>query len=318
MRLVVTGGLGFIGSNFIGYWFSKHPKDTIVNIDKMTYAANPENLKGLVEKHNYEFVKADISDKDAMLRAVKGSDAVINFAAESHVDRSISDPHAFIKSNIVGVYSMLEAIKKYGIRFHHVSTDEVFGSLPLDSKEKFNENSRYAPRNPYSASKASGDHLVNAYFNTYGVPVTISNCGNNYGPNQHSEKLIPKTILNAIKGEKITVYGNGMQVRDWIYVEDHCRALEIILNKGEIGQAYLVSAGQERRNMDVIKAILKRMGRGEEMIVHVKDRQGHDARYALDASKIMSELGWMPKTSFDRGLELTIEHYKNNTGKYSR
>ena len=318
MRLVVTGGLGFIGSNFIGYWFRKHPKDTIVNIDKMTYAANPENLKGLVERHNYEFVKADISDKGAMLRAVKGSDAVINFAAESHVDRSISDPQPFIKSNIVGVYSMLEAIRKYGIRFHHVSTDEVFGSLPLGSKKKFNENSRYSPKNPYSASKAAGDHLINAYYNTYGVPVTLSNCGNNYGPNQHPEKLIPKTILNAIKGKKITVYGNGMQARDWIYVEDHCTALDTILKKGEIGQTYLVSAGQEMRNMDVIKAILKRMGCGDEMIAHVNDRPGHDVRYALDASKIMSELGWKPKTTFGKGLELTIEHYKNNIGKYSR
>ena len=317
MRLLVTGGLGFIGSNFIRYWFKKHPKDVIINLDKVTYAADQHNLVG-IEKYNYHFVKGDIADPETVWKLSKNVDAIINFAAESHVDNSIRDSSNFVKSNIVGVHNLLEAVRKYRVRFHQVSTDEVYGSLPLNSKLKFNENSKYNPRNPYSATKAAADHLVNAYFNTYKLPVTISNCSNNYGPNQHPEKLIPKTIINAEMGISIPIYGNGLQVRDWIYVEDHCSAIEMILKKGRYGETYLISADSERRNIDVVKSILKELSKSEKLINFVSDRPGHDVRYAIDARKIKKELGWESKVKFEEGLKFTIKHYIKNLDYYSK
>lgn len=318
MKLLVTGGLGFIGSNFIRYWFKNHSNDTIINIDKVTYAADFHNLEGIESKYDYEFVKGDIADKETVLKVAKDADVIINFAAETHVDNSIKNAEDFVKSNVLGVYNLLEAVRKYNIRFHQVSTDEVYGMLPLNSHAKFTEDSKYAPRNPYSATKAAADHLVNAYFNTYKLPVTISNCSNNYGPYQHPEKLIPKTIINALLNKPISVYGNGMQVRDWIYVEDHCSALERILLKGEYGQTYLISANQEKHNIEVVKAILQILEKDEKLIEFVEDRPGHDVRYAIDARKIIKELGWKPKTKFDEGLRLTINHYVENFEYYRK
>ena len=317
MKLLVTGGLGFIGSNFIKYWFKKYSKDTIINLDKVTYAADQQNLIG-IEKYDYTFVKGDISNPKTVLVLSKNVDAIINFAAESHVDNSILNSSNFVKSNIIGVHNLLEAARKYGTRFHQVSTDEVYGSLPLNSKLKFNEKSRYNPRNPYSATKAAADHLVNAYFNTYKLPVTISNCSNNYGPNQHPEKLIPKTIINAVKEMPIPVYGNGLQIRDWIYVEDHCSALELIIKRGTYGETYLVSANNEKHNIDVIKNILRKLNKSEELIKFVNDRPGHDVRYAIDARRIIKELGWRPKIKFDDGLNLTMNYYLKNIDRYSK
>jgi len=315
MRLLVTGGLGFIGSNFIRYWFKKHNNDTIFNLDKVTYAADFHNLNK-IEEYDYHFIKGDITDKETVFSASKNVDAIINFAAETHVDNSIANADAFIKSNIFGVYNLLEAVKKYNIRFHQVSTDEVYGALPLNSKRKFSEKSKYAPRNPYSATKASADHLVNSYFNTYKLPVTISNCSNNYGPYQHPEKLIPKTIINALLDKPIPVYGNGMQIRDWIYVEDHCSALEKILLKGEYGETYLISANQEKHNIEVVNTILRFLGKGNKLIKFVGDRPGHDVRYAIDARKTIKELGWKPETEFEEGLQFTINHYVENLDYY--
>lgn len=318
MKLLVTGGLGFIGSNFIRYWFRKHSKDIIINIDKVTYAADFHNLKGIGGKYNYAFVKGDIASKEIVLKAAKDVDAIINFAAETHVDNSIKNAEDFVKSNVFGAYNLLEAVRGYGIRFHQVSTDEVYGTLPLNSRTKFTESSKYMPRNPYSATKAAADHLVNAYFNTYKLPVTISNCSNNYGPYQYPEKLIPKTILNALSNKSIPVYGDGKQVRDWIYVEDHCSALEQIIKKGEYGEAYLVSANNEMHNIDVIKSILTKLGKDEGLINFAKDRPGHDVRYAIDARKITQELGWKPKINFDYGLKFAINYYIENLEYYSK
>jgi len=310
MKLLVTGGLGFIGSSFIHYWFRNHPNDSIINLDKVTYAANFKNVGEIKGRYDYSFVKGDICNAALVSRLVMDVDAVINFAAETHVDNSIKNPSAFIRSNVVGVYRILNAVKKNETRFHHVSTDEVYGSLGLNSDKKFTEESRYDPRNPYAATKAAADHLVKAYYNTYKLPVTISNCSNNYGPRQHVEKLIPKTIINAIKNKPIPVYGNGMQVRNWIYVEDHCSALEKILGRGEYGETYLVSADGEKRNIDVVRSLLKLLNKNDALIQFVKDRPGHDKRYALNSSKIKNDLRWKPRFTFDKGLKLTIKHYK--------
>lgn len=316
MKLIVTGGYGFIGSNFILYWLKKHKKDEIINVDKLTYAADPDNLKDLDKKANYTFINGDIADKEFVERTFKDADAIINFAAESHVDNSIKDSSLFISSNIVGVHNILETVRKTGIRFHQISTDEVYGSLPLNSKEKFNENSKYNPRNPYSATKAAADFLVRAYYNTYKLPVTISNCSNNYGINQHPEKLIPKTILNAYLDENIPVYGNGKQIRDWIFVEDHCSAIELIIQKGVYGETYLVGENGEKRNIEVIRTILKTMKKPDSLIKFVEDRPGHDVRYAIDSRKIQKELKWKPKFSFEKGIKITIEHYLKNKERY--
>ncbi|MGC9107706.1 MAG: dTDP-glucose 4,6-dehydratase, partial [Infirmifilum sp.] len=258
MKLIVAGGLGFIGSNFIRYWLSRYPRDSIVNVDMQTYAADPDNLAGV--RGDYSFVRADINDAELMEKLARDADAIVNFAAESHVDRSISDSSAFLRSNVLGVHSLLEAVRKTGVRLHQISTDEVYGSLPLDSQEKFNERSPYNPRNPYSATKAAVDFLVRAYHNTYRLPVTMSNCSSNFGPYQHPEKLIPKTVIDALSGRKVPIYGNGMQVRDWIYVEDHCSAIDLILRKGEPGETCLVSAGNERHNIDVVREVLSILG----------------------------------------------------------
>ena len=316
MKLIVTGGAGFIGSNFILYWLKKHPNDSVVNIDRLTYAADLENLKDIEGKSNYTFMKGDIADSLFVKSAFNEADVIVNFAAESHVDKSIKEPESFVRSNIIGVYNILEMVKKSGIRFHQISTDEVYGSLPLNSKKKFNENSKYEPRNPYSSTKASADFLVRAYFNTYKAPVTISNCSNNYGPNQHPEKLIPKTILNAYLNRDIPVYGNGEQVRDWIFVEDHCSAVESIIKNGTVGETYLIGRNGEQRNIDVIRKILALTNKPESLVKFVADRQGHDERYGINARKIKKELGWRPRFSFNDGIKITIEHYKKNKERY--
>ena len=317
MRLLVTGGLGFIGSNFINYWISNHPDDYIVNVDKVTYAANFDNISE-PDNRNYRFVKADINDKKVMEELVASSDTIINFAAESHVDNSIASPEEFLKSNYMGVFNILEQVRKYDKRFHQVSTDEVYGSLPLDSHDRFDENSCYNPRNPYSSTKAASDFLIRAYVNTYGTKATISNCSNNFGPNQHPEKLIPKTILNALSNRRIPIYGSGKQVRDWIFVEDHCRALDLILHKGGIGETYLVSSENEISNIEVVNMILGILDAPDGLVEYVNDRPGHDSRYALNPKKIRKELGWSPKNNFEDALKRTITHYQENVHKYTR
>lgn len=308
MRLLVTGGAGFIGSNFIHYWFARHPRDEIVNMDLLTYAANLENLGGL-ERYRYDFIKGDIADQESVGRAAKDVDVIVNFAAESHVDNSIRDSAAFVRSNIVGVHALLEVARRQDKRLHQVSTDEVYGSLPLNSRKRFTEDSAYMPHNPYSATKAAADHLVRAYHNTYGMNVTISNCSNNYGPRQHREKLIPKAIVNAMNWRKIPIYGNGRMVRDWIYVEDHCSGIDAVLKKGEAGETYLIGSNNERHNIDVVRRILDILGSPHTLIEHVADRPGHDVRYAIDPTKIRRELGWRPKHRFDEGLLKTVKWY---------
>ncbi len=312
--MLVTGGAGFIGSNFVRYWLNKHPEDQVFNFDKLTYAGNLENLSDIQDNPNYTFIKGDICNKEEVDAAVKMVDTIVHFAAESHVDRSIQDAAPFIKTNIEGTYVLLEAAMKNNIkRFHHISTDEVFGALPLDTEEKFNDNTPYNPRSPYSASKAASDHLVHAYHTTYDLPVTISNCSNNFGPYMFPEKLIPLAITNLIEGKKVPVYGDGLYVRDWLYVEDHCRAIDFILQKGQIGKTYLVGGlTEDIPNIEVIKRILKIMGKGEDQIEYVKDRPGHDRRYAIDWSTIQKELGWEPQYNFDEALEKTIQWYKDN------
>ena len=309
MKMVVTGGAGFIGSNFINYWLSKHKNDSIINIDKLTYASNPEYVRHKEFGSRYKLVKGDVADLSFISETVKDSDVIVNFAAESHVDNSIASPEKFMVSNYMGVFSLLESVRKYDIRFHQISTDEVYGSLPLNTPETFDENSRYNPKNPYSASKAAADLLVNSYYNTYGIKATISNCSNNFGPNQHIEKLIPKTITLALKNEKIPIYGNGEQIRDWIYVEDHCTAVESILEKGKLGETYLVSSRNEQRNIDVVKKILSLLGKNHDLINFVSDRPGHDVRYAINPEKLEKATGWKSSFQFDKALEMTIKMY---------
>jgi len=316
MNLLVTGGAGFIGSNFILYWLKKYSQDKILNLDKLTYAGNLENLKSIENNPNYDFVKGDIINPSLVNSLIKkyNIDTIVHFAAESHVDRSIIDPAPFIKTNVEGTYVLLEAALKNKIkRFHHISTDEVFGALPLNSKKKFNEKTPYNPRSPYSASKAASDHLVRAYHITYGLPITISNCSNNYGPYHFPEKLIPLAITNIIEGKKVPIYGDGLYVRDWLYVEDHCRAIDLILYKGKVGETYFIGGlTEDIPNIEVIKKILKIMGKDESYIEYVKDRPGHDRRYAIDWSKINHELGWKPEIDFDTGLKITVDWYLKN------
>lgn len=314
MKLLVTGGAGFIGSNFILYWMKKHPQDHIVNLDKLTYAGNLENLKEVKRKPNYSFIHGDICDGKIVDRAMSGVDTVVHFAAESHVDRSITGPAVFVMTNVVGTQVLLDSAVKHNVkRFHHISTDEVFGSLDLGDLNKFNERTIYNPRSPYAASKASADHLVRAYHITYGLPVTITNCSNNFGPYQFPEKLIPLSITNILEGKKAPVYGDGLYVRDWLYVEDHCRAIEVVLSKGRVGETYCVGGlSADVNNLTVIKKIIKILGANENVIEFVKDRPGHDRRYAIDWSKIKKELSWQPQNNFDEWLEKTITWYKNN------
>lgn len=314
MKLLITGGAGFIGSNFIHYWLKNNPEDQIVNFDKLTYAGNLENLKEAEGNPNYSFIHGDICDPEAVNSAMSGIDWVVHFAAESHVDRSISDPSGFVKTNVLGTQVLLDsAIKNNVQKFHHVSTDEVFGQLPLGSKDKFSEDTKYDPRSPYSASKASSDHLVRAYFFTYNLPVTVTNCSNNFGPFHFPEKMIPLAITNVLEGKSIPIYGDGLYVRDWLYVEDHCRAIELVLKNGKNGETYCVGGmADDISNLDVAKKILGILGNSEDMIEFVKDRPGHDRRYAVDFSKIKNELGWEPMHSFDEWLEKTVSWYKNN------
>ncbi len=314
MKYLVTGGAGFIGSNFIHYIFGKYPDAEIVNLDKLTYAGNLDNLKGLENNPKYKFVKGDIVDPKIVDEVVPATDVIVHFAAETHVDRSITGPAEFVKTNVLGTQVLLDAALKYKKRFHHISTDEVFGDLPLNTKDKFKESTPYNPSSPYSASKAAADHLVRAYVRTFGLFATISNCSNNYGPRQYSEKFIPTVILNALKDQKIPVYGQGENVRDWIHVDDHNAAVDLVIQKGKLGETYLIGGNNERTNLDIAKTILKILGKPESLIEFVTDRPGHDLRYAIDSSKIERELGWQRVYNFEDGLKQTIKWYQDNAG----
>jgi len=314
MKLLVTGGAGFIGSNFIHYWLKKYPEDQIVNFDKLTYAGNLESLSDVESDSRYAFVKGDICDPKAVDDAMKNMDVVVHFAAETHVDRSILSAAPFIQTNIIGTHVLLEAAMANNIkRFHHISTDEVFGALELGTDEKFNENTPYNPRSPYSASKASSDHLVRSYNITYGLPTTISNCSNNYGPYMFPEKLFALAITNLLEGKKVPVYGDGLYVRDWLYVEDHASAIDRILHDGKVGETYFIGGlVDDISNIDAIKMILKIMGKDDSELEYVKDRPGHDRRYAVDWSKMKNELGWSPSVTLEEGLQKMIDWYKAN------
>lgn len=312
MKILITGAAGFIGANFVHYWRKNHPDDQIVVLDKLTYAGNKSSLEPHLK--DITFTEGDVSDPKIVREAMADCDVVVHFAAESHVDRSIHNPYIFTTSNVLGTHVMLEAARELGIqRFHHISTDEVFGSIPLDEKWKFNEQSRYEPSSAYSASKAASDHLVRAYFETYKLPVTISNCSNNYGPYQHPEKFIPRSIIRLMAGENIRLYTPGNQIRDWLYVDDHCRAIDLILQKGKIGETYCVGGmTSEISNKEVAEAILEIMELPKERLELVTDRPGHDLKYAVDWSKINQELGWQPQYDFRTWLVGTVKWYQEN------
>ena len=317
MKLIVTGGAGFIGSNFIFYMLKKYPAYQIICLDKLTYAGNLSTLEPVMSNPQFRFVKLDICDRDGMflLFEEEQPDIVVNFAAESHVDRSIENPSVFLETNILGTAVLLDACRKYGIkRYHQVSTDEVYGDLPLDRPDLFfTEETPLHTSSPYSSSKASADLLVQAYHRTYGLPVSISRCSNNYGPYQFPEKLIPLMIANAMQEKSLPVYGEGINVRDWLYVEDHCKAIDLILHNGKIGEVYNVGGHNEMKNIEIVKLICKELGKSESLITFVEDRKGHDMRYAIDPTKIHTELGWLPETSFTEGIKKTIQWYVNNT-----
>ncbi len=312
MRILVTGGCGFIGSNFVRLVLSERPDWHVTNVDKLTYAGNPANLADVASNPNYRFVKADICDKAAMGAVFADKpDAVVHFAAESHVDRSITGPEIFVITNVLGTQNLLEHARAAGTgRFLHVSTDEVYGSLGPTGL--FKETTPYAPNSPYSASKAGSDMLVRAYHHTFGLDTVITNCSNNYGPYQYPEKLIPLLITNLFDGLQIPIYGDGQNVRDWLHVEDHCRGILLALEKGKAGETYNIGGRNERKNIDIARAILKLMGKDESFIRYVEDRLGHDRRYAIDADKIREELGWEPRHTFETGLPATVEWYRNN------
>ena len=316
MNIVVTGGAGFIGSNFIFHMLGNHPEDRIICLDKLTYAGNLSTLAPVADHPNFRFVKLDICDREGVdqLFEEEHPDAVVNFAAESHVDRSIENPEVFLQTNILGTQVLMDVCRKYGIqRYHQVSTDEVYGDLPLDRPDLFfTEETPIHASSPYSASKASADLLVMAYHRTYGLPVTISRCSNNYGPYHFPEKLIPLMIANALADKPLPVYGEGLNVRDWLYVEDHCRAIDLILRKGTVGEVYNVGGHNEMRNIDIVRLICQKLGKPESLITYVADRKGHDMRYAIDPTKIHRELGWLPETRFADGIDKTIEWYLNN------
>lgn len=316
MKILVTGGAGFIGSNFIFYVLKQHPEADIICLDKLTYAGNLATLAPIMEHPHFQFQKMDICDRKAVYALFKEQhpDIVVNFAAESHVDRSILTPELFLETNIIGTSVLMDACRKYGIkRFHQVSTDEVYGDLPLDRPDLFfTETSPIHTSSPYSSSKAGADLLVLAYHRTYGLPVTISRCSNNYGPYQFPEKLIPLMIISALRNKPLPVYGDGLNVRDWLYVEDHCRAIDLILQKGRVGEIYNVGGHNETRNIDIVKSICKELGKPESLITYVKDRKGHDRRYAIDPTKIHNELGWLPETRFRDGIKKTIQWYLEN------
>ena len=316
MTILVTGGAGFIGSNFIFYLLKKYPAYRIVCLDKLTYAGNLSTLSSVLDRPNFRFVRLDICDREGVFRHFEEErpDIVVNFAAESHVDRSILDPGIFLQTNILGTATLMDACRKFGIRrFHQVSTDEVYGDLPLTRPDLFfTEETPLHTSSPYSASKASADLLVLAYHRTYSLPVTISRCSNNYGPYQFPEKLIPLTIVNALDEKPLPVYGTGENVRDWLYVEDHCKAIDLILHKGREGEVYNVGGHNERKNIDIVRLICKALGKSESLITYVADRKGHDMRYAIDPTKIHNELGWLPETKFEDGIQKTIQWYLNN------
>ena len=314
-KILITGGAGFIGANFVHYILNKYDDYKVFNLDKLTYAANLDNLSSIENNNNYIFIKGDICNKEFIENLFKKEnfDIVVNFAAESHVDRSISDPSIFINTNVVGTQILLDACKKYNVsRFHQVSTDEVYGDLPLDRSDLlFNENNNINPSSPYSASKASADLIVKAYYKTFNLPVTISRCSNNYGKFQHEEKLIPLMIKRALNNDKLPVYGNGLNIRDWLHVYDHCSAIDLIIHEGKVGEIYNVGGNNEKSNIEIVKEILATLGKSEELIYYVKDRKGHDLRYAINSLKLQNELNWKPKYSLDEGLKETINWYKN-------
>lgn len=316
MTIIVTGGAGFIGSNYIFYMLEAHPDYRIVCLDKLTYAGNLSTLKSVMDRENFRFVKLDICDREGVYRLFEEEkpDVVVNFAAESHVDRSIEDPSIFLQTNIVGTSVLMDACRKYGIeRFHQVSTDEVYGDLPLDRPDLyFTEQTPLHTSSPYSSSKAGADLLVMAYSRTFGLPVTISRCSNNYGPYQFPEKLIPLMIANCLNDKALPVYGEGLNVRDWLYVEDHCRAIDLIVHNGKVGEVYNVGGHNEMKNIDIVKLICKELGKPESLISHVTDRKGHDMRYAIDPTKIHDALGWLPETRFEDGIKKTIKWYLEN------
>lgn len=313
MKILVTGGAGFIGSNFVYYELDNYPNDEVICLDKLTYAGNLETLEVAMKNPKFKFVKGDIADRAFVdeLFASEKPDVVVNFAAESHVDRSIENPEIFLQTNVIGTSVLMDACRKYGnIRYHQVSTDEVYGDLPLDRPDLFfTETTPLHTSSPYSASKASADLLVQAYYRTYKLPVTISRCSNNYGPYHFPEKLIPLMIANALNDKKLPVYGKGENVRDWLYVEDHCSAIDLIIRKGKIGEVYNIGGHNERTNLEVVKTIIKELGKSEDLIEFVTDRPGHDRRYAIDPTKIHDELGWLPATKFDDGIKKTIDWY---------
>ena len=314
--IIVTGGAGFIGSNFVFHMLSAHPEDRIVCLDKLTYAGNLSTLKGVMDQPNFRFVKLDICDREGVYRLFEEErpDAVVNFAAESHVDRSIKDPSVFLQTNIIGTSVLMDACRQYGnVRFHQVSTDEVYGDLPLDRPDLFfTETTPIHTSSPYSSSKAGADLLALAYHRTFGLPVTISRCSNNYGPYHFPEKLIPLMIINCLHDKPLPVYGEGLNVRDWLYVEDHCKAIDLILRSGRIGEVYNVGGHNEMRNIDIVRLIVHALGKSEDLITFVTDRKGHDLRYAIDPTKIHDELGWLPQTKFADGIQKTIDWYLNN------
>lgn len=316
MIIFVTGGAGFIGSNFIYYMLKKYPDYRLVCVDKLTYAGNISTLQKAMENANFRFVKADICDRDTIyaLFEEEKPDIVVNFAAESHVDRSIEDPEVFLQTNIIGTAVLMDACRKYGIkRYHQISTDEVYGDLPLDRPDLFfTEMTPLHTSSPYSSSKASADLLVLSYYRTYGLPVSISRCSNNYGPYHFPEKLIPLMIVNALHDKPLPVYGEGLNVRDWLYVEDHCSAIDMIIHNGGVGEVYNVGGHNEMKNIDIVKLICKELHKPESLIIYVADRKGHDMRYAIDPTKIHKELGWLPKTKFADGIKKTIQWYLNN------
>lgn len=316
MNILVTGGAGFIGSNFIFHLLRAYPSYRIICVDKLTYAGNLSTLTSVMDNPNFRFAKADIGDREAInqLFAEEKPDMVVNFAAESHVDRSINNPGIFLETNILGTDVLMDACLKYGIkRYHQVSTDEVYGDLPLDRPDLlFTETTPLHPSSPYSSSKAAADLLVLSYFRTYGLPVTISRCSNNYGPYQYPEKLIPLMIVNALNNQQLPVYGNGQNVRDWLYVEDHCRAIDLVIHKGREGEVYNIGGHNEMANINIVKLICKELGKSEDLITYVADRKGHDLRYAIDPTKIYTELGWLPETKFANGIKKTIQWYLDN------
>ncbi len=317
MKIIVTGGAGFIGGNFVHYMLKKYPDYKIICVDCLTYAGNLETLKTVIDNRNFRFCKIDITDRESIygLFEEECPDIVVNFAAESHVDRSIDDPEIFLKTNVIGTGVLMDACRKYGtVRFHQVSTDEVYGDLPLDRPDLFfTETTPVHTSSPYSASKAGADLLTLAYHRTYNLPATISRCSNNYGAYQFPEKLIPLMISNALNNKPLPVYGKGENVRDWLYVDDHCRAIDLIIHKGTIGEIYNIGGHNEMKNIDIVKIICQKLGKPESLITFVTDRKGHDMRYAIDPSKIHNELGWLPETKFAEGIEKTIDWYLDNS-----